>query len=402
MKLSLPCALLVLVWPCLVPQSVAATKKILLIAGKQSHGPGDHEFRAGALLLEKCLDQVPGIEAEVHTGGWPNDVKAFEGAAAVLIYADGGGGHPAIQGERLALIDTLATKGVGIGCAHYGVEVPKGDPGAAMHRWIGGHYEHQYSVNPMWTPEFKSFPQHAVTRGVKPFAVLDEWYFNMRWKNDMQGITPILVAKPSDDVRDGPYVYPPGPYPHIVEAKNREETMMWTYERPGGGRGFGFTGGHKHVNWWNPNFRKVVLNALLWIAHVEVPANGVDTAIAIEDIAKNLDPKNAPANEANVTGTWSFEVETSNGKGTPSFTFAHAGRNLLGRYKGLFGEADVTGETKGKNVQFTFVANVQDEPRTITYQGQIESPNAMKGTVKMGDFDATWTATRTTSSAGQP
>src|SRR6266404_339792 len=39
----------------------AAEKKIVLIAGKPSHGPGDHEFRAGCLLLQKCLNQVPGI-----------------------------------------------------------------------------------------------------------------------------------------------------------------------------------------------------------------------------------------------------------------------------------------------------------------------------------------------------
>ena len=78
----------------------AAEKRIVLIAGKQSHGPGDHEFRAGSLLLKRCLDQVQGISTVVHSNGWPADASAFDGAAAVLIYADGGGGHPAIQGER--------------------------------------------------------------------------------------------------------------------------------------------------------------------------------------------------------------------------------------------------------------------------------------------------------------
>ena len=81
----------------------------------------------------------------------------------------------------------------------------------------------------------------------------------------MKGVTPILSAKPSDEVRDGPYVYPKGPYKHIQEAKGRSETMMWAVERPDGGRGVGFTGGHFHRNWPNDNFRKVVLNALVWI-----------------------------------------------------------------------------------------------------------------------------------------
>jgi type 1 glutamine amidotransferase len=269
----------------------AADKKIVLIAGKQSHGPGDHEFRAGSLLLQKCLNQVAGINSVVISNGWPADVSTFDGAAAILIYADGGGGHPAIQGERLKFIDDLAKKGVGIGCAHYGVEVPKGDPGNAMINWIGGYYEHQFSCNPMWSPEFKSFPNHPVTRGVKPFSVLDEWYFNMRFRPEMKGVTPILIAKCPDDVRDGPYVYPKGPYPHIIEASGRDEVMMWVSERPDGGRAFGFTGGHRHVNWGDDNFRKVVLNALLWIAKAEVPAQGVASEITDDELKQNLDPK---------------------------------------------------------------------------------------------------------------
>ena len=143
----------------------------------------------------------------------------------------------------------------------------------------------------MWTPEFTEFPEHPVTRGVKPFKALDEWYFNMRWAPEEKGVTPILVATPSDAVRDGPYVYPNGPYPHIQGAKGRAETMMWVLERPDGGRGFGFTGGHKHVNWGNENFRKVVLNALLWIAKADVPRTGVRSTVTEEDLKKNLDPK---------------------------------------------------------------------------------------------------------------
>ncbi|XOV71446.1 MAG: ThuA domain-containing protein [Verrucomicrobiota bacterium] len=269
----------------------ADAKKIILLAGRPSHGPGDHEFNAGCLLMQKCLSNVPGVDVEVYNMGWPKDEAVLNSADAILIYADGGNGHPAIQGERMQLLDRLSKKGVGIGCAHYGVEVPKGDPGSALHRWIGGHYEHQYSVNPMWEPDFSEFPDHPVTRGVKPFQILDEWYFNMRWRKDMDGIKPILSAKPSDDVREGPYVWPKGPYPHIMEDKGRTEVMMWVRERPDGGRGFGFTGGHRHVNWGNDNFRKVVLNALLWIAKVEVPPQGVVSFVSEDDLKQNLDPK---------------------------------------------------------------------------------------------------------------
>ena len=163
-----------------------------------------------------------------------------------------------------------------------------------MQRWIGGYYETNFSVNPMWKPAFNKFPNHPITRGVGPFATHDEWYFSMRWTADAAAkakITPILVSTPSDEVRKGPYVSPRGPYDHIIAASGQAETMMWAYERPGGGRGFGFTGGHTHANWGDPNQRKIMLNALLWLAKVDVPAKGVEDKITEADLAMNLDDK---------------------------------------------------------------------------------------------------------------
>ncbi|HAB18331.1 MAG TPA: ThuA domain-containing protein [Verrucomicrobiota bacterium] len=282
------------------PTSTAFAKQIVLIAGTPSHPPGMHEFRAGCLLFQKCLANIPGLEVTVYSNGWPtkvvggtvvDDSDALANAAAILIYCDGGNGHPAIKPERVKVLDELAAKGVGLGFAHYGVEVPKGDPAAAMQRWIGGNYEHLYSVNPMWSPDYAQFPNHPVARGVKPFSDRDEWYFNMRWAESTNGLTPILVATPSDTVRKGPYVYPNGPYPHIIAASGRPEVMMWTLERPNGGRGFGFTGGHTHANWGDPNQRKVLLNALLWLAKLDIPADGVNSTVSEDDLKQNLDPK---------------------------------------------------------------------------------------------------------------
>ena len=41
----------------------------------------------------------------------------------------------------------------------------------------------------------------------------------------------------------------------------------------------------------NDDFRKTVLNALLWIAKVEVPKDGVASKVTKEDLEANLDPK---------------------------------------------------------------------------------------------------------------
>ncbi len=269
----------------------AAPARILLIAGRPSHPPGEHEFRAGCLLLQRALNGMAGVEASVASNGWPASLDAFADAAAVVIYADGGPGHPVLQGDRVHFLEGLARKGVGLGFMHYAVEVPKGQAGELMQDWVGGYYEHEYSCNPMWNPEFALFPEHPVSRGLQPFSIRDEWYFNLRFREDMKGITPILVAAPPDAVRDGPYVYPPGPYPHIQAAKGRREVMMWVREREDGGRSFGFTGGHFHTNWGQPEFRKVVLNAMLWIARVPVPEGGAESTVSPEELRRNLDLK---------------------------------------------------------------------------------------------------------------
>ncbi len=270
----------------------AAATKIVLLAGKVSHGRGEHEFNAGCSLLAAKLNRLPGIEAVVHRNFWPSNDSAFDGAAAVFIYCDGGNGHPAILPDRLKKLGDLMAKGVGLGTCHYGVEVPKGDPGEAWLKWTGGYFETFYSVNPHWEADFTSFPTHPVTRGVKPFKIRDEWYYHMRFPEGMKGVTPLLSAHPPKETLNRP----DGPHsgnPHVRAAVARGDIqhLMWCIERPDGGRGFGFTGAHFHKNWAEPSFRRVLLNGLLWIAKVEIPEGGVDTTLTAEELGANLDPK---------------------------------------------------------------------------------------------------------------
>jgi hypothetical protein len=286
----------------------AADRKLVMIAGPVSHPPLMHEFRAGSMLLQKRLEGVPGLKTVLITNGWPtkivegkrvDDNAVFEGADAIFIYSDGGGNHLAVRPERLELLRGLMKKGVSLGLAHYAVEVLADKGGPEWKEWIGGYYENSFSCNPIWDADYKTLPVHAITRGVKPFKTKDEWYFNMRFREGKAGVSDILVATPSDAVRDGPYVHPKGPYPHIQAAKGRPETMMWAVDRPDGGRGFGFTGGHFHLNWQNDDQRRLILNALVWLAKLEVPAGGINSApVSDVEIMQNLDEKKQSAPKA--------------------------------------------------------------------------------------------------------
>jgi type 1 glutamine amidotransferase len=271
-------------------------KKIVFVAGGPSHGYGDHEHLGGCMLLAKCLNEsgLP-VEAVVtNDKGWPKDPAIFEGADAIVMYSDGGGGH--MVNKNLAQVDPLAKKGVGVGAIHYAVETVKGEPGEKFLAWMGGYFETHWSINPHWSAKFEKLPEHPVTRGVKPFETNDEWYYNMRFRPEMKGVTPILSAVPPDSTRkrgDGPHSGNPTVTAGI--GKNQLEHVMWVSENDGGGRGFGFTGGHRHWNWKNDDQRKVMLNAIVWIARLEVPADGVSSKTPTqEELEANLKPKPAP------------------------------------------------------------------------------------------------------------
>jgi type 1 glutamine amidotransferase len=260
----------------------ASLTKIVLVAGRASHGPREHEFFAGSALLMKLLQETPGVYPVMARDGWPkHPEETFKDAKAVVFYMDGGSGHPILAPTHMEELKKLMDAKVGFVNLHYAVEYPKmyADP---ILSWLGGYYETAYSINPTWTAEIKSLPDHPITRGVKPFTIKDEWYYNIRFVPDMKEVTPILKATPPDNTRG------------TADAKahpGREEVLAWAFDRANGGRSFGFTGGHFHDNWGDENFRRLVVNAILWSANVEAPKEGAKVDLDKAELDRNLDRK---------------------------------------------------------------------------------------------------------------
>lgn len=266
------------------------SKKIAFVAGRMSHGYGAHEHYAGCSLLARHLEMaIPGTECVVFKHSWPEKPEALDEFDCVVMYADGGGGHPVIP--HLDQVERLAARGIGIVCIHYAVEVSKGDVGDRFLKLLGGYFETHWSVNPHWVAKFESFPDHPISRGVKPFAIQDEWYFHMRFQSEMADVTPILSAvAPAETMSraDGPHSG--NPHVRIAVEKGLPQHVAWATERADGGRSFGFTGGHDHWNWGHDEFRKVVLNAIVWCAKGDVPANGVTiSSVGLDELKQNQD-----------------------------------------------------------------------------------------------------------------
>jgi len=273
-----------------VTSEAADKAKAVFISGKPSHGRLAHEHRAGNMILAKGLNEsgLPIEAVVVPHYGYPKDESILNGADTIVVFCTGHGGH--VLNPKLKQFDALMKKGTGVVMIHWATEAIKGDPGNKFLEWMGGFCDLNWSVNPHWTPNFKA-QKHPIWNGVKPFSVNDEWYYHMRFVKDLKGVTPILTDVPlaktlkrPDGARSG------NPAVRKAVANGESQHVAWAYERPDGARGFGFTGGHVHMNWQHDDNRKLMLNAILWTPNVEIPKDGVPSKTPTkEEMHSNLD-----------------------------------------------------------------------------------------------------------------
>src|SRR5450755_2690173 len=96
-----------------------------------------------------------------------------------------------------------------------------------------------------------------------------------------------------------------------------------------------------------------------------------------------------------ISGKWTFNVETDAGSGAPTFVSKQAGEKLTGTYTGTFGTAELTGTVTGDAIEFSCEARVGDQKGTIVYTGKIEARDKMKGAVELAGLGkGTWTGTK--------
>jgi putative membrane-bound dehydrogenase-like protein len=264
-----------------------AVKRVVFLAGAPSHGPGAHEYRAGGLLLAKALNEQSGlpVKAEV-VSGWPEDAALLKGAAAVVVYDSA----TKVIGKHWEEMDALANAGTGLMFLHYAVH-PSADMGEKYYRpWTGGAFESGFSVNPFWVADLTAMPDHPVARGITaPIRARDEFYYNIRFRPEKAGVLDLATATPSrENMVTVNNLWTQAGY----EGLGKSQTLMWGTQRENGGRGVGFTGGHYHRNWALDDYRKLVLNAIVWCAGMEVPEGGVKSLpLTEDDLNANLDKK---------------------------------------------------------------------------------------------------------------
>ncbi|WP_414663688.1 ThuA domain-containing protein [Horticoccus sp. 23ND18S-11] len=258
--------------------------KIILLASGPSSKAMAHEYFAGCALLMDWLKQQPGVWP-VMARDWPKNPAVLAGAKCVVYFGDGGGKQPFMEPQRWAALTRLMDAGTGLVLLHQAMDFPKGPEGDRVKDWLGGVFRSDIGCRGHWDMTFSKIGEHPVTRGVKPFAAPgDGWLYNMHFAGT--GVTPLLVGTVPEKSRS------------TADAKKhpgRDEVIAWAFERPGGGRGFSFTGADLHVSWTYESQRTLVLNGILWSAGLNVPAGGAKASFDPAALERNLDDKRKPA-----------------------------------------------------------------------------------------------------------
>ncbi len=256
-------------------------RKIILVAGETAKVDvlGHHDYLAGCQCLEVLLRQSAGVETVRVNDGWPKDESVFDGAKSVVFYTDGGGKQAFLSSpERVAKLQSLMDAEVGLVLIHQAVDVPD-EHAVQVQSWLGGVYLKNKSSRGHWDSHHIEFPKHPIAQGVTPWKIKDGWLNGIQFVKPGQGIVPLVWS--SKEYEEGRA----GIEGHIV---------AWGYERPRGGRSFGFTGLDAHSAWELPGLRQLIVNGVLWSAGGEIPTTGAPCQIEKTALDAMLTPREAP------------------------------------------------------------------------------------------------------------
>ena len=228
--------------------------RILFIGGADSHGPGEHAHKAGAMLLKQWVDSSEdfrGATTALYLDRLPDTLAELDDASAVVLMWEGWERH-LFQAKNVAVMNKfsqLMQRGVGLLCLHAATAVGD-DAEKECLSWSGGNKKRNYSIHPMADDLELSIaaPDHPICRGVKPIKFArEEFYRRVLFDESSGKVTPILKASPA-------------------VGKPDDQVVAWAFERRDGGRTFCCTGPHFHESFQNADFRRLLINAILWIA----------------------------------------------------------------------------------------------------------------------------------------
>jgi len=253
---------IILVTAFVMGDTASKGKRLLLIGqGPDGHPAGTHEFMAGVRILARCLQRIPGMQVIVVKADepWKEGPSLLDSADGVLLFVSQGARWINNEPTRLAALKRLGKRGGAYVAVHWGMGTVEAKNIEDFVNLFGGchggpdrkHKTLEVSISIL-------DPSHPVCRGISTFRIYDEFYYRLKFVRPRESITPLIQAK----------------------IDGNQETLAWAWERSDGGRSSGFSGLHFHRNWQREEYRRLVVQAVLWSMRLAVPAWGVNVDVS--------------------------------------------------------------------------------------------------------------------------
>jgi type 1 glutamine amidotransferase len=263
-----PASLVVLLAAILVASSTAAEPKRLLLLGQSpdGHPPATHEYMAGVRIIAKLLADTPGLETTIAKADepWSEGPELINRTDGVVIFLSQGAKWIHADPRRLEALARLAARKGGFVGLHWGIGTKDAGEIENYLKLVGGCHggpDRRFGVFEEASVKVAD-PHHPVTRGLQDFQVREELYFRLKFVPPAGSVHPLLQA----------------------DIEGQPETIAWAWERPDGGRSFGFCGLHFHENWRLAEYRRLVAQGVLWSVGLPAPEEGLDVDLTDEEL----------------------------------------------------------------------------------------------------------------------
>ena len=224
---------------------------------------------AGVRLVAKLFQSRGGLQAVVVQADnpWRDGPELLDGADGAVIFLTEGAKWVTEDADRLAAFQRLAKRGGGLSVLHWGMGAREAASLADFVQLFGcchGGPDRKYKVlTATITP---SSAGHPVLSGLAPIKVHDEFYGTLKQPAQVERLVPLIQVP--------------------IDGDN--QTVNWAWERPDGGRSFGFSGLHYHDNWKLTEYRRLVLQGVLWSVCQPIPTGGLAVDVTEADLAATL------------------------------------------------------------------------------------------------------------------
>ena len=239
----------------------------LLLIGQEATDdePADHQYLAGLGVVARCLDSTANLKLSSVSAdqAWEDGPGRLGKADGVVLFLPEGAKWMHADPQRLAAFAHLAARGGGLVALHGAVGTSEARYENGFLKLFGGcHGGPQHQRQLLEAKLRRTDPEHPILAGIEDFTVRDEFLYGLKFLQGTDSLRPLLT----------------------VNIADQAETVAWCWNRPDGGRSFGFTGLCLHENWRLPAYRRLVAQAVLWSVKLPVPKDGLPVDLDLDQI----------------------------------------------------------------------------------------------------------------------